>query len=196
LVAVGGGFWALRACFGVSDSWKVGGGWANTGFGETTCGFRDLEAKGEGVRALRGKGDLWGLGDIPPFFEAEVIDLLIGGRFCGDAPVFSNISIKDIVGGIGVRSNACSELSLEELTLRAGDEDLFARPAASLAIFAGDGCCCPVGFGLTDGDLEAARVAAIKDGDLPSFSAPGSCRCPFPPTSKCPGRCREALRSP
>lgn len=95
----------MGSCLGASEGRGVDDGCANVGFGDGICELRVLDTKGEGVRALRGKGDLLGLGDIPPLLDADVTDLFIGGRLFGDAPVFSNILISDVVGGIGVRSS-------------------------------------------------------------------------------------------
>jgi hypothetical protein len=75
----------------------------------------------------------------------------------------SNIPIKDVVGGIGVVSKAWSELSLDELTLLT--EGDLAMKLAGLRSSADDRLF-PVGFGLTDADLEAARVAAMNEGDF------------------------------
>lgn len=60
---------------------------------------------------------------------AEVADLLTGGRLRlrGDAAFFSNIPIKDVVGGIDVVSNGWSILSLEELPPLLTDGDLGPR---------------------------------------------------------------------
>ena len=45
----------------------------------------------------------------------------------------------------------------------------------------GESRCWPVGFGLIDADLDAARVAAIKEGDLDGSGAfPGGCKKPLP----------------
>jgi len=79
---------------------------------------------------------------------------------CDEAAFFSNIPIKDVVGGIDVVSNGWSILSLELPLLT--DGDLGPRPDS----LSDHGCRCPVGFGLTEGDLDAASVAAMKEGDL------------------------------
>ena len=79
MVATEGGFFTLGAGLRVSDGWEVGGSCFNTGFDNMTCGSRDLEAKGEGERARRGNGNLWGFGDISSLVEADVIGLFIGG---------------------------------------------------------------------------------------------------------------------
>lgn len=132
------------------------------------------------MRALTGKGDTEraALGDR---LVVDVADLFTGGRLklCGAAAFCSNIPIKDVVGGIDEVSNGGSTLSRDELPPLRTDGDLGPRPD-DRSLY---GCLCPVGFGLTEADLEAAKVAAIKEGVLEeSVIVPGGCKKPSPPS--------------
>jgi hypothetical protein len=75
----------------------------------------------------------------------------------------SNIPIREVVGGIEVVSSASSGIALERLVLRPGD-----RPEllAFRCITGGRVDCWPVWFGVIGADLDAARDAAIWEGDI------------------------------
>ena len=165
-------------------------GRAKEGFGDLISGLEDfiIRGVGEGVRvrteALLGAGP----GDGGGCKVALVADLRRPGRFPVIGTAFcSNMPTKDVVGGIELVSRTCSSLSLE-LTLLTDPGDLPGENLVKLEWFlsaAADKCCCPVWFGVTDADLDAASVAAIKDGecDLSGPGGLGSCRNPFPPRS-------------
>ncbi len=95
------------------------------------------------------------------FTEAGVLGLCIGrGSVVSDGAGCSNMPIKDVVGGIGVVSNSGSKPDLalcDEGGLRSRPESV----RTDLSTEADD--WSPVRLGLIDADLEAARVAAIKE---------------------------------
>lgn len=155
--AGGGGFLA-------SDSSESLWICANVSFGGTPEDVVGLADRGDGDCVLLGSEEP-GLraGDL--FIVADVADFFTGGRFtvAGEAAFCSNIPIKDVVGGIGVVSKATSELFDEAILLTEG---VLVMKVCGLLVSAFDTCDCPVGFGLTEADLEAANVAAMNEADL------------------------------
>jgi len=86
----------------------------------------------------------------------------------------SNIPIRDVVGGIDVVSNTSSwPTCLETLWLLETDCD---RPDVldTLSSRRTGRDCSPVWFGLVGADLDAARLAAICEGDLDRLVDPGN----------------------
>lgn len=141
-------------------------------------GFGFCPAATAAAGAADGTGDLDGIGDfcisIGPgddFCIALMDDLLKSELplivFVGAACLCSNWSIREVVGAIGVVSKAWSKLSLElKLPTDAGGyrgKVFCLCPAVDWTWSAWPGVA----------DLDAARVAAMKDGDF-------DCRDPFP----------------
>lgn len=87
-----------------------------------------------------------------------------------DVPSCSNMLISDVVGGIELVSNVFSGASLDELMLRLEGDRVVTGLWSPRPGLGG----IPVRSGLEGSDREAARVAAIWEGDLErSVVAPG-----------------------
>lgn len=122
-----GGSTSIGACGSGFRAFVTGDGVRALGF---NSGFWAL-GRGEGVRALAGTRVRW-LGEGSLFREVTT-DFFVGGKLIGLVLDFSNMFIKDVVGGIEERSKGWSEL-LEELLLFNGEGDLCVLPTSFAAL--------------------------------------------------------------